>query len=90
MDLQIILPDSSVAPSSEFARACLPAEDHLLFDQTIDRFADRGYTKGTLYLDDRNDSGWLEYTLHLFKDRERRMVVGCIQRRPGAEPEFHS
>ena len=90
MNLKIISPLGDEAPSHESARARIPHEDHTLFDRVIQRFADRGYHEGKLYLGNREPSGWLEYTLHLFRDGVRYLVIGCIQRRPGAEVEFHS
>lgn len=46
--------------------------------------------KATLYCDARNSEGWLEYVLVLAYTTGGKMTIGCIQRKPGDEFEFHS
>ena len=44
-----------------------------------------------LFCEGRNSEGWLEFIANIhYTEGGRPFVLGCIQRRPGDEFEFHS
>ena len=44
----------------------------------------------TLHLSPREKTGWLEYGLLLRYATGGKLYIGCIQRTPDSQPEFHS
>ncbi|MNR69273.1 hypothetical protein D3C85_1944050 [compost metagenome] len=43
-----------------------------------------------LYLSQRDQNGWLEYTIVVGYKSGSSLTVGAIQRKPGEPSEFHS
>ena len=44
----------------------------------------------TIYVQSRNADGWLEFIMKFAYEDGGKLTVGAIQRRPGAEFEYHS
>lgn len=44
----------------------------------------------TIFCDARNSDGWLEFLTVINYRDTGKLTLGCIQRKPGGEFEFHS
>jgi hypothetical protein len=57
--------------------------------RTVRHLSNEG-SEAVIFTNDREPSGWLEYTLCLKYANGGGMTIGCIQRTIGGAVEFHS
>ena len=74
--------------------AQLPEEDRDHFIKTVQRSMrwETEFTKASIVIDGREDSGWLEHGIRVVsrENNTQVMFIAAIQRHPGADSEFCS